>query len=112
MRNTNEQKEKPSKQHQLDMRQMVLLLHHRIGWQQWQLQKEEWWVTVKAWTRSLRASQDGDGRTTKQRGDGNRQRLLGHVHNGDTVRGNTNSNITTGEATENKTQVGMGRSET
>ena len=41
-------------QHHLDMRQMVLLLHLRLGWQQWHLQKEEWWNTAKEWTKGRR----------------------------------------------------------
>ena len=48
------QKREMVQQHHLDMRQMALLLHLQLGWQQWHLQKEEWWNTAKEWTKGRR----------------------------------------------------------
>ena len=42
------------RQHNLDMRQMALLLHLRLGWQRWEEQKVEWWRVAKEWTKGLR----------------------------------------------------------
>ena len=42
------------RQHHLDMRQMALLLHLQLGWQQWHSQQAEWWSTAKKWTKGLR----------------------------------------------------------
>ena len=48
------QKREMVQQHHLDVRQMALLLHLQLGWQQWHSQKEEWWNTAKEWTKGRR----------------------------------------------------------
>ena len=47
------QKREMRDQHNVDMRQMALLLHLQLSWQHWWTQKEEWWKRAKEWTRTL-----------------------------------------------------------
>jgi hypothetical protein len=67
------QKREMIQQHHIDTRQMVLLLHLQLGWQQWHTQKAEWWNAAKEWTKERRqAALRAEERTGRQEIQGDR----------------------------------------